>query len=47
VTPVGTGGPYCTALEADPAAWAEDLEERRSREGTLMDDLEDGPREEG
>jgi hypothetical protein len=34
------------ALKADPEAWAEELEERRSLEGTLMDDLHDDPWEE-
>ena len=33
------------ALRADPEAWAEELEERRLFEGTLMDDLEDDPEE--
>ena len=28
-------------LQADPKAWAEELEERRLSENTLMDDLED------
>lgn len=30
-------------LQADPAAWAEELEERRWSENTLMDGLEDEP----
>lgn len=33
-------------LKADPEAWAEELGERRSLEGTLMDDLRDDPWEE-
>ena len=37
---------YYAALEADPEAWAEEFEERRSLEGTLMDDLEGDPWEE-
>ncbi len=28
------------ALRADPAAWAEELEERKALEGTLMDGLD-------
>jgi hypothetical protein len=32
------------ALHADPAAWAELEQERRSLEGTLMDGLEPGER---
>jgi hypothetical protein len=31
-------------LRRDPVAWAEELEERRLFENTLMDGLEDGPR---
>jgi hypothetical protein len=31
-------------LRADPEAWAEELEERRLLESTLMDGLEDDPR---
>jgi len=30
-------------LRADPVAWAEELEERRLFENTLMDGLEDDP----
>ena len=32
-------------LRSDPKAWAEELEERRLWEATLMDDLEDDPYE--
>jgi hypothetical protein len=35
------------ALRADPEAWAEELEERRLWEATLMDDLDDDPWEDG
>lgn len=31
------------ALRADPKAWAEEMEERRLFEATLLDDLEDDP----
>jgi predicted transcriptional regulator len=34
------------ALRADPVAWAEELEERRLWEATLMDDLRNDPWEE-
>jgi hypothetical protein len=32
-------------LRDDPVAWDEELEERRLWEATLLDDLEDDPRE--